>query len=710
MNVTLIFRRLVVLVLVAGLVAPAGIGGVAGAEVDTITSVDVQTTGTGSNPGLEVSVTADTSLDDTDIYGQDPGEPYFVILVDGTAIGRTGQVTRSETYSSTFTVGTDHLSGLSAGTHTVTVQLWDKDSDDFDPEASGDDDFLSEQSGTFSLSEPADLSLVASRSTVPVGGTLSVRAEGDTGTQPDWEIAKAPAGSDATLRTHNRQTVTFRPDEAGSYTIQASASGTDASGQVTIQTAGTAKLNLLRTYAPRIHYDAEELYRPTRYEAFVKHARLEDFGQADTNQPTMFDLADRSDAWELDLRGSESDFPSYDDQYPPTVYGSVHESVQFRGERYTAVTYWLFYIYDPKNPEGISQLIAHQSDLETVTILLQDGEPKWVGASQHHGGELREWSKTPKQGSHIDIYPAVGAHSNYFRNTEKFGGEGIPGQNQFVFASSMTTTLFNAGYADHTGNDRSLTATGEGDGRYQVVPLTGSEIWATYDGAFGPNDNEGKVPMQRDRWAQPGAWMESHLPADEKQVGGTITTTSFEMGDTGPLTANVQLRNPGPKPHTLWVILETKPASASWDGTQNQVVTTERVPLGVEQQTAVSLSGSPHGDSSQFDARVRVAAYGPTVLEEADVFATAVASTTFVRSVTATPTIDQTDTPTSSESSERSTSTGASEPTPTQPASETDALTDATPGASGPGFGWLAPLTAMSLLLGASLRPRCKSS
>ncbi|MHB9285667.1 hypothetical protein ACKVMT_01340 [Halobacteriales archaeon Cl-PHB] len=689
---TMVGRRLMVAFLVLGLVAPAGLGSAA-AEVDTVTSVDVTAVAGDGDQTLEVSVTADTSLDDTDITGQDPGEPYFVFLVDGTAIGRTAQVERSESYVNTFTVSDESLSGLSAGSHTLTVQLWDKDSDDFDPTTSGDDDFLSERSGTFSLDEAADLTLTASRSQVPTGGTISVNAAGDTGGELEWQLAQAPSESDATLRAHNGQTVTVRPDEPGTYTIEARAPSTGASGQVTVSTSGTSQLSLLRRYAPRLHYDRAERYRPTRYEAFVKHAALEDFGQSNTERPTMFDLAGRSDDWELDLHGEEADFPRYDDGYPPTVYGSIHEGVSFRGERYTAVTYWLFYIYDPKDPEGISQLFAHQSDLESVTILLQDGEPKWVGASQHHGGELREWAKTPKSGTHIELYPAVGAHSNYLRNTENYGGEGIPGQNQFAFADSLATTLLDVGYADQTGDDRLLTVSAAGDSRYEVVPLTGDEVWATYNGAFGPSDNEGKVPMARERWAQPGAWLEAHLPPDEAQVGGTISTAAIDQVADGQLTADVRLTNPGPKPHTLVAILETKPVTAAWEDA-GEVVTTERVPLGVDQTASVTLQGTPAGDVERFDARVRLAAYRPTILDAGDVLASEVAGETFVRA-----TSGPTATPTERDGGPAATPTASPGDGTIGEPTETDDLVDATPGASGPGFGLVAVLQAVVLLL-----------
>jgi len=457
--------------------------------------------------------------------------------------------------------------------------------------------------------------LVVSRDTVPVGSPVSLGVTGEDVEVVEWTLASSPPTSASAVVDHGR-TATLRPDVPGEYVVRAR-TATNETLRATVTTDGTRRLSLLRRYAPVLSFHENETYYPTRLESFVYNARLETLGAPDTDEPNTFSLANRSDDWELDL--DDGDFTDYDDRYPPTVYGSVHRNVTFRGESYTALTYWLFYVYDPKQPGSVAGLLAHQSDLETVTVLVNDSGPQWLGASQHYGGEVREWRNVDRDDTHPRVFPAVGAHSNYLRNTARYDGRGILPQRQFVNESSTNTTLFEPAlgvYADHTGNATVWTADGSVGTEYQVAVLTGSEVWATYEGTLGPDDGTAPVPTQRARWRRPGRWMNRTLAPDERQLAAQLDRAAV-AGDDADITGRATVTNTGPKPATLHVVLEAKRPEASWaDG--SVVVNATAVPVGTERAARVFLRGSPP-DPGEWDARLRLAAYPRPVADEEEI-------------------------------------------------------------------------------------------
>jgi hypothetical protein len=84
---------------------------------------------------------------------------------------------------------------------------------------------------------------------------------------------------------------------------------------------------------------------------------------------------DEDNAIEPRTKG-ESQHEDYQDTvervYPETVYSSIHRNVEFNGERYTAIGYWMTYIHDPK-PDDEGWLInraAHTGDQEVVFVLV----------------------------------------------------------------------------------------------------------------------------------------------------------------------------------------------------------------------------------------------------------------------------------------------------------------------------------------------------
>jgi hypothetical protein len=559
----------------------------------------------GAAAAFEVTIRANTTLADTDVLGNNPGEPYLEIEVDGDDVAELKGLERTDSFATTVTITAADLSGYDPGGHSLTVELWDRDGGSYDATDLGNDDKLDERTVPVTVERTGGFDLEAGRTSAPLGGVVSLRALGEFEGDVTWSLVDAPAGSDAGVRPlPNGATASLRPDAAGDYVVGVRSPDGNRTAAVTVTATDDGAYTLLRTYAPRLHYHRDETYRPTRYEAFVHNATLEDIRSTDVEDTTMFDLAGRGPRWELDLDGDSERFRTYDDGFPPTVYGSVHRDVQFRGENYTALTYWLFYVYDPKQEDSVAALLGHQSDLETVTLLLQDGDPQWVGASQHYGGELRRWKQVDRTGSHPEVYPALGAHSNYLRNTARFDA-GIPIQQQFINHTSRATSLVEApvvDYRDRTGDAVVLTPDGSGDGRYEVVPLTGTEVWASYDGAFGPEDDVGKVPMRRTRWQRPGEWMATApVPADE-QVDGSVRVRSTAVED-GTVTVAANVSNAGPKPSVVHVVLEARPADADWNGSGVAVVTRRSVPLAAGAATTLTVEAPVPEEAAAFRLR-----------------------------------------------------------------------------------------------------------
>jgi hypothetical protein len=555
-----------------------------------------------------VTIRADTTLEDTDLTGNNPGEPYVEIEIDGTDVAELKDLPRSETFVTNATLTEAQLSAFEPGQHDLTVELWDRDGDSYDATDLGNDDRLDAETASVTIERTTTFELEAGRTTATVGSVVSLRALGEFDGDVEWSLVDAPAGSDAAVRRlPHGNTAALRPAVSGSYTVQVVSPSGDQATTVTVTAENASTHRLLRRYAPRLEFHENETYYPTRYEGFVYNASLEDIRSPNDDAPTMFDLADRGSRWELDLQGDQADYRTHDDAYPMTVYGSVHEDVQFRGENYTALTYWLFYVYDPKQDDSFAALLGHQSDLETVTVLLSDGEPRWVAASQHYGGELREWSTVQRNGTHVAVYPALGAHSNYLRDTSEVDG-GIPIQQQFVNRTSQSTEPVSAplvDYVDRTGGGLVATPDDAGDRRYQVVPLTGREVWASYGGAFGPEDDAGNVPMRRDRWQQPGQWLSTGPVPAHRQVEGSLAVRSTGVGNS-TVVATANTTNDGVKPHVFRLVLEARPADADWNGSSVRTLDRRSVSLGVDQSRRVTLEGPAADAPGEWVFRVRL--------------------------------------------------------------------------------------------------------
>jgi len=176
---------------------------------------------------------------------------------------------------------------------------------------------------------------------------------------------------------------------------------------------------------------------------------------------------------ELPAAGGRMDFPNGmqdPDDTPLTGYHRVVEAANLFWHQF-----WLWYLYNPWSVAGLGR---HEGDWEFVQIASVDaaGErPVLLTASQHHGGERREYWRAERQAGRPVIYVALGSHANFF----------TPGDR---------------------GED-------EADGRGRVlrdVDWRDFDDWATWSGLWGNSTGAGRSPespgRQGDRWARPHAY------------------------------------------------------------------------------------------------------------------------------------------------------------------------------------------------------------
>lgn len=587
----------------------------------TTNTVDVD--GDGRVSAFDVRVTADTRLPDADLSG--PGEPYLEVRLDGQTVATTGVLERTRRLETTVELSPDDLPASGSGPLAVTVVLMDED-------VVSDDEIARETLTVPYEATEAAVRLTATRATVPAGAPTYLTLAGASGTDATWTITAAPSAASPRVRTVRNGRAVLRAETPGTYTVTAeTAGGRTATTTVTVE----ARSALIDRYAPVIELARGERYRPTRLEALVHNAVLET-ATGGTARPALPQLGAYGSGATLELRGGQDAAPAYDDAYPPTVYASVHNDVRFRGESYTAVTYWLFYVYDPKTSTTTELFAAHQSDLETVTVLVADGEAAWVGASQHYGGERRAWETVRTVDTHPRVYPAFGAHSMYLRATTAFDGAGLLPQDQFVDlpgedpadqSTAIIDTVADV-YVDRTGGGAVFSPGGERGTAYELVPLTGTEAWATYGGSLTPATGEAPLPMARDRWQAPGRWLETELFADEAQVRLSVDGPSVSVSGSGTATperaaASVTVANVGPKPTRVHLVLEAKPAAAAWTDAAVERVAIRTVPLGTTVERTLSVAGAvPTDAAGTWDLRARLLTYPPDAAGPEDIRAT----------------------------------------------------------------------------------------
>ncbi|MFA9428380.1 hypothetical protein [Natronorubrum sp. A-ect3] len=509
-----------------------------------------------------------------------------------------------------------------------------------DPKEGTDDDTGEYRPPGFA---PGTGEIKVTRSTTTVNSpvTLQVFDPIDSGYRYEWEIVK-PSDADAELlRESGFQTYTaFFPKEAPEedYALQATITEFDTDEVVATATRtisveeqevggvigdDTSVHELVKKYAPRYYFTDDEEFFPTRYEAFVENAEVridegdetiaENLSLLQLGNPDLIDdgtlynpgLIDPDiDAYDpsdetnrLFLKGDLDDFKGYQERYPETIHANVvpetpspvtdDDDYEDDGGPYTAITYWAFYLYDPKKEDAPedqakSWASAHISDTETVTILLDESGPQWIGAAQHYSGEYTRWEKVAGSSdvTTAKVYPSQGAHSSFLVNTDEYDG-GIPAQTRWLFESvDETRTLAGwEGPGDVTADDERWDHTGKAttntDEEYDLVVLPdrdgerdrNNENWATFNGSFSSDTSSdgkfaggGQLAQARgNRWSNPGEWMPNRMLPEHDVLDDDIIDTELPgrfSVDTviGKPSAFVveNFNHPGKKPHDFW--------------------------------------------------------------------------------------------------------------------------------------------------------------
>lgn len=476
-------------------------------------------------------------------------------------------------------------------------------------------------------------SLRISRTRTVVGAPVTVQAPADV----QWTLERAPRGSEAELHEPDSPTTSVRPDEAGRYVVAADLE--DGRERVSFRT--DERSALVERYAPKLHFHAETQYRPTRIEAMLDHAelrrtdepaqhppvpggayprkRVEDDphdGETVVADPTVFDLSNRDGSHYLYLPDDRSEYRTYHEAYPPTLYASVTETT-FRGETYTAIVYWHFLVFDPKH--GLAGFFEHQADLESVIVLVGDDGPEWFAAAQHGYGEFRRWAATPRDGTHPHIYLEKGAHASMLRNSNRYDGDGFLVQGYYLGNDSPfsndteTDPVFTVVHTDETGSSEVWSHDDAEDVTYDIVPLVGTEAWSSYEGGFAADPGGITGPHQRHQYAEPGGWIADRPFPDHEHVDATVDVyTATVEGEA--LSVHVGVKNWGPKPHPYWVSVEAKPPSAEW--TDARLLADERFRVGTDREAVarVDAGGRRVGHTQETRRELTMGlpdAYGP---------------------------------------------------------------------------------------------------
>ncbi|MFC6720685.1 hypothetical protein ACFQHN_24555 [Natrialbaceae archaeon GCM10025896] len=451
---------------------------------------------------------------------------------------------------------------------------------------------------------------------------------------------------------------------------------------------------LAQELAPVFHFHPDEQYFPTRYEAYVENSDLQinatDGGYNDgtTIEPDSdndIDLTlvvlgadedlqnthglfedvsynpsdDDNRLWLGGEDGSEEDFrgdeniwfgEGFQGQYPLTIHASVTNTI-FDDERYLAITYWHFYLYDRK-PSLASRLFSqHPSDTETVTILVNEDGPQWVAAAQHKSGEYMEWEKVVPE-SQLHIFPARGAHSSFLVNSALFESN-IPGQERWIDEENDATSRigFSTAYYDETASGREWSSE-----NYHLVMLPGDQPdnrqdetrigeagWTSFG---GDNDLDatpgsslfnlagvGELPMQLDRWEDPGNWINDRMLAEWEGEQTAWTGSNVMDADIDNVRVDmiedsvndgqfvIDVDNEGMKPHSFFVraevMLPNSDTPILTETNENQSEEFSGEPIAYKDSGAI---GIPFEDVDQpkreYEVQFRLFGYDPDILEQ----------------------------------------------------------------------------------------------
>ncbi len=270
----------------------------------------------------------------------------------------------------------------------------------------------------------------------------------------------------------------------------------------------SADASLANKYAPILYFENEETCYPVDASYHIDNSYLYEIGGTGTisTNPTASLLStysgDEHQYHYLDnQKGTVNDDGVINDYkgagYAQTVYYKVH----LKGGT-TVVQYWMFYAFNK------GELNQHEGDWEMVQVVIPSSGSKWVAYSQHHSGQWATWDQVEKDGDHIKVYVARGAHANYLRSfSGKLGiASDIVGDNGKILKSGDYTLvdLDDQSWLDFAGL---WGEAGEGG----VEEAVSSSVLGRA-GPPGPKyREEGKM------WDDPGGWGKS-LPQANDQM------------------------------------------------------------------------------------------------------------------------------------------------------------------------------------------------
>ena len=209
--------------------------------------------------------------------------------------------------------------------------------------------------------------------------------------------------------------------------------------------------------APIFKLNTKERWRPQPVETAERFATI-------TGAPV--DLSDLPEA------GGRMDFPATMKDPAGTPVVGYHRVV--REANLWWHQYWLWYLYNPWSFAGTG-VGRHEGDWEFVQLACTDrkgDKPVLATASQHRGGQKREFWRCETEGGRPVIYVALGSHANFF----------TPGDRGADVADGRGRKLTDVGWR----------AFGE---------------WATWPGRWGNSTGAGQSPespgCQGERWHAP---------------------------------------------------------------------------------------------------------------------------------------------------------------------------------------------------------------
>lgn len=163
--------------------------------------------------------------------------------------------------------------------------------------------------------------------------------------------------------------------------------------------------------APIFRLDSEEKWRPQPVETAEKLGKI-------GGQPIKLSG--------LPAAGGRMDFPGNMKDPKDTPVVGYHRATAAAGLWWHQ--FWLWYLYNPWDIAGVGD---HEGDWEFVQLATTDeagDHPVLMTASQHHGGEKREFWRCELDGKRPVVYVALGSHANFFtpgdRGTDEADGQG----------------------------------------------------------------------------------------------------------------------------------------------------------------------------------------------------------------------------------------------------------------------------------------------